>query len=134
MSINRCPNCRKENTFAPWEGSDERFGVSFLARGERCGSCGETLYSFEELGRQDKLVALGIANRGIRNGKEFRFVRKATDLKATEVGELLDVTAETISRWENEKLAIPRYAAFIVGELVTHPKDTRRRLEQLVAR
>src|SRR5215216_2683143 len=125
MSNMKCPTCRKENTFRAWEGPDQRMGVDFVARGQRCSNCGETLFDFEEIGRQDKIVALGIAKRGIRDAKELKFVRKTIDIKALDLGELLDVAAETVSRWENEKLPIPRYAVFILGELAQHPKATR---------
>jgi DNA-binding XRE family transcriptional regulator len=40
------------------------------------------------------------------NGKEIRFVRKAMGKTAKELAALIDVTEETFSRWENDKLVI----------------------------
>lgn len=40
------------------------------------------------------------------NGHEIRFLRKALELKAVDLAEHLDVTPETLSRWENGKDAI----------------------------
>jgi len=37
------------------------------------------------------------------NGREIRFLRRALGLKANELASFLDVAAETLSRWENEK-------------------------------
>jgi DNA-binding transcriptional regulator YiaG len=40
------------------------------------------------------------------SGKEIRFLRKTICMKAAELARFLDVTAETISRWENSKEVI----------------------------
>jgi transcriptional regulator with XRE-family HTH domain len=40
------------------------------------------------------------------SGQEIRFLRKALDETAKELAEHLDVTEETVSRWENDRLAI----------------------------
>jgi transcriptional regulator with XRE-family HTH domain len=39
-------------------------------------------------------------------GREIRFLRKALGLQAKELAEALDLTPETISRWENDAQAI----------------------------
>lgn len=52
-----CPTCKKQNTLRAWEGPITRMGVEIIARGQRCTSCGEELYDYEELGRQDALLA-----------------------------------------------------------------------------
>jgi len=40
------------------------------------------------------------------NGQEIKFLRKALELKAVDLAEHLDVTPETLSRWENGREAI----------------------------
>src|SRR5438445_10959589 len=40
------------------------------------------------------------------NGSEIRFLRKAVEETAKEFAGHLDVTEETVSRWENDRLAI----------------------------
>ena len=40
------------------------------------------------------------------NGKEIQFLRKVLDLKASSLAQALEVTPETISRWENDQRPI----------------------------
>jgi putative zinc finger/helix-turn-helix YgiT family protein len=125
----RCPTCKKTNTLRDWEGPITRMGIEIVARGRRCSSCGEQLFDYEELGRQDALAADAIVARGIRTGKEFVFVRKSADLKAVEVAELFGVRPETVWRWEHGESEIPRTAAYALGQLYRHPKLTRQQLD-----
>jgi DNA-binding transcriptional regulator YiaG len=39
-------------------------------------------------------------------GKEIRFLRKAIGMRAADLARFLDVTAETMSRWENDREVI----------------------------
>ena len=126
----RCPLC-KAGQLRRWEGPFDRFGVALIGRGTHCDSCDETFFTHEEVGRQDMCIAAGVVERGIQTGKEFRFIRKKVDLRSNELAALLDVTPETVSRWEKGKLPIPKLAAFALGELYAHPKLTRKRLETL---
>ena len=125
----RCPNCRKQNTMSSWEGSLTRMGVQILARGEKCSSCGEMLFDDSEVERQEKLLAAGLVERGIRKGAEFKLVRKVAGFKAVEIAAMLDVRPETLSRWESGDQEIPRLAAFALGELFQHPRLVREKLE-----
>lgn len=128
----KCPTCKK-NTLCAWEGPITRMGVEFVARGQRCSSCGEELYDYEELGRHDALIADALVARGVRTGAEFVFVRKSADLKAVDVAELFGVRPETVWRWEHGETEIPRTAAYALGQLYMHPKLTRQSLEALAA-
>lgn len=121
----RCPNCKK-NTMRSWEGPMEVGGVTIMARGDRCSSCGETTFDYEEVGRQEQLVADAYVSRGIRKGAEFKAVRKAAGFKAADLAALLDVRPETVSRWERDEVEIPRVVAFALAELYEHPKDRKR--------
>jgi putative zinc finger/helix-turn-helix YgiT family protein len=129
----RCPSCKKEDTLQPWEGQQIIRGVEIQARGQRCSSCGETLYTGLEVDRQFDEVARAIVARGIRSGDEFKFVRKATGFRAADLAELLDVRAETISRWERGEAELPRAAVYALGQLLLAPDETRRALETLAS-
>ena len=104
-------------------------GVTFDAVGEECSSCGETLFDDIEVRRQEKLIAAALVARGIRTGKDFKFVRKIAGFTAVEVAAMLDVRPETVSRWESGELDVPRLAAFALGELFEHPRIVRAKLE-----
>ena len=126
-----CPTCK--NALRPWEGPVIRLGVEIAARGQRCSSCEETLFDYDEVGRQDALVADALVARGVRTGEEFVFVRKSAGLKAVEVAELFGVRPETVWRWEHGETELPRTAAFALGQLYQHPKLTRQSFEALAA-
>lgn len=51
------------------------------------------------------------------SGATFRDARKAIGLTQTQVAELLDTTAETLSRYENEHAPIPRTVQLALAEL-----------------
>jgi putative zinc finger/helix-turn-helix YgiT family protein len=125
----RCHNCKSIDSYRPWEGTMKLRGVEFLARGERCSDCGETLFDSAEVRRQERLIAAGLVKHGLRSAKDFQFVRKIAGLKAAEFAELLDVRPETVSRWERGEVDIPRYAVFVLAELFEHPKLAREKLE-----
>lgn len=126
----KCPTCKKGDLH-PWEGPLTFVDVTVIAHGEHCHACEEILFSDAELQRQEKEAAAVLVERGVRTAKEFKFVRKVAELKATEVAVMLDVAAETISRWESGERPIPRMAAFALGELFEHPKLARKKLEAL---
>jgi DNA-binding transcriptional regulator YiaG len=125
----RCPTCRKENTFGPWKGTSNLMGFEIESAGQQCGSCGEILITLTERGRQERIAAQRIVDRGIRTGSEFQFVRKLAGFRATEVADMFGVRKETVSRWERAEVEIPRTAAYTLGALFEHPKLTRQRLE-----
>lgn len=130
----RCPNCKSVDSFRPWEGTMKLRGVEFLAHGERCRECGEIVFDSSEVKRQERLVATGLVERGVRSGRDFQYVRKVAGLKATELAELLDVRPETVSRWERDEVEVPRVVAFTLGELFERPRVVREKLEALSRR
>jgi DNA-binding XRE family transcriptional regulator len=67
----------------------------------KCDGCGESFLNGPDLGRAELLASGEAIARGVRDGPTLKFVRKALGLRAAELGELLDVSAETLSRWEN---------------------------------
>lgn len=114
---------------SPWEGTSTVRDIEVQARGQRCNACGETVFSGLEVDRQFDEAARAIVERGIRDGEEFAFVRKATKYRAADVAELLDVRPETVSRWERGEAEVPRAARFSLGQLLLEPDRTRRALE-----
>lgn len=132
--MTKCPNCKQENTLQPYEAPAMLRGFEVLQHGQQCTNCKEVLVPIADLKRQEQQVAAKIVERGIRDGKEFQFVRKLADLKATELADLLDVRPETVSRWERGETPIAPAAAFALGELYSRPRVVRKQLEAIGAR
>jgi YgiT-type zinc finger domain-containing protein len=85
----------------------------------RCSACGEGTLDLAELSRAELMAAAEVANRGLREGGAFRFMRKATGLRAAELADLLDVTEGTVSRWENDHAPVDRAAWAALAAVVT---------------
>jgi len=89
------------------------------------------IYTLKEVEELQAAEAVEIVKRGIRTGLEFKLVRKMAGFKATEIASLLNVTAETVSRWESGASTLPLMAAFSLAELYERPVVVRRKLEAL---
>jgi putative zinc finger/helix-turn-helix YgiT family protein len=126
MNKNKCPRCK--SAMKPWEGEVSMYGVTVVAMAHECGECGERTFTAEQSKELEQRVAKALVDAGARTGPAFKFLRKAAGLKAAELADILGVTPETVSRWEREKVAIPRAIAFTLGELHEHPQRARRRL------
>lgn len=83
-----------------------------------CENCGENYISHENLAGLELLVSEWFAQNGFRDPKALRFMRKALFLRAVDLAELLDVTPETISHWENGHTLIDVGAFTVLGDLV----------------
>ncbi|MGZ5967372.1 MAG: type II TA system antitoxin MqsA family protein [Polyangiales bacterium] len=94
----------------------------------RCEACGESISDGRWLHAFELEIARTIATDGPSTGDGFRFMRKAIGLQASELAELLDVTRETVSRWENEKQDLERRAVAILSSLVLETVEGRRLL------
>lgn len=125
----QCPSCQKNGTLRAWEGHVERYGIEIAAHGKRCRECDEMLFDLAEMKRQERAIAKELAARGVRTGSEFKLVRKVAGLRAIDIAAMLNVTPETVSRWERGTVEIPRAAAYVLGDLLEHPKLARERLE-----
>lgn len=131
--LNRnCPLCHK-GKLRSWTGTSTYFGVKTTSHGVECPACGEVYFTAGEIEREHQIVAKTVVARGIAIGREFRFIRKRARLQAAELAEILGVTPETVSRWENDAVPIPRLAAFALGELYQRPRATRAKLEAFAA-
>jgi len=114
-------------------------GHKFTGRvaGRRCVKCGEVLLDGPALERFELLAAARVADAGGANGEAFKFMRKAVGLRGADLAALLDVAAETVSRWETGSLRVERRAlallAAIVAEAAAGHKATLDRLRALQA-
>ncbi len=100
-----------------------------------CKSCGERYWLFPQLRAFEQRVAEWLVNEGILDGEAFRLMRKVLGLKAIELAELLDITPETLSRWERRHRTPDRKAFSLLGTLVLDKlsgrDDTLRRMRTL---
>ncbi len=92
----------------------------------RCGACAEVTFEGPVLARFEAAVTEALVHAGAQDGEAIRWLRKSTDLRAVDLGELLGVTPETISRWENDRVAAPRAAVAVLAELALADEAGRR--------
>jgi putative zinc finger/helix-turn-helix YgiT family protein len=91
----------------------------------RCAHCGQETIDGSELETFELEVAAELARHGELQGDAFRFMRHTLEMKAADFAELLGVTAETVSRWENGKQAIERRAAALLSSMVLDKLEGR---------
>jgi len=117
----RCVECRSRKLVATE--AEERVqvaGRTFAAviPATRCSQCGATYLSHEAVGVLELAAAGELARHGEVSAESFGFMRRALGLRALELPELLDVTPETVSRWEHDKQPIARGAAALLSAMV----------------
>jgi len=80
-------------------------------------------------------VSCALAKTGPASGETFRYMRKSLGMRAAVLAKMLGITAETISRWENEQRAVDGTAWIVLGALVLEnagmPPATFERLKVL---
>lgn len=75
----------------------------------------------EDLGRLELEAAIAVLTQaGSINGDELKFARKAMDLRQPDLAALLDVTTETVSRWETGNENIRRQTQLAVLLFLEH--------------
>jgi DNA-binding transcriptional regulator YiaG len=106
-----------------------------LLPAKQCPECEEAYFSAAVIGRFELMVAAELARSGEKSAEAFVFMRKAIALRAVDLATLLDVTPETISRWEHGKVPIEHRAIAVLGGLVIDDlrgtSDTAERLRAL---
>ncbi len=135
--LETCPSCQ-EKAMRPGttELTRKIGGITFKAEVpvELCGSCGEWYVSHEDGHRFDVAVARALGAHAIGTPDAFKFMRKATGLRAVDLAELIGVTPETVSRWETGKVSVERRALALLQALVTeHAEGTTATLDRLRA-
>jgi DNA-binding transcriptional regulator YiaG len=118
--MEKCPNCSGRLAASRQEQEHRVAGRSFAVTVAvtACRKCGLVLLAAKSLERGLLKVACELARRGPMAGPAFRFMRKALALSAVATAGLLDVTPETISRWENGQRPLDRGAWLTLGTLV----------------
>ena len=85
----------------------------------RCENCGEEYYGFGDLDRLHNLIArIVISKKGPVNEKELRFLRKRLGYSGAMFAERIGINPQTLSRYENGKLDIPRSIDIMLRSLV----------------
>jgi YgiT-type zinc finger domain-containing protein len=118
--MTKCPSCGgrllKTRTEEVVEVAKRRFVAKLPA--QACRACGTTEVDVKALERLELEVACELARRGPACGETFRYLRKALGMRALDLAELLDLTAETVSRWENDQRAVDGPAWIALGSMV----------------
>jgi putative zinc finger/helix-turn-helix YgiT family protein len=94
-----------------------------LVHGMRCDACGEGQFKGQDLGLFEREIARSLAGTA-PTGETIKYVRKALGYTGKELGELLGVTLETVSRWEREAHPIDRQAWALLGLLAVNKEQT----------
>jgi putative zinc finger/helix-turn-helix YgiT family protein len=133
-----CPSCKgRDFTEEKLEETREVSGYTFTAYLSvyKCVSCSETLFHLEEIGKFEREISGWLAKEGILSGEAFRFMRKTTGIRAKELARLLDLTPETLSRWEKGHRLPDKKAMMVMGALVLDSlkgeETTMKRLQRL---
>ena len=99
---------------------------------EICRNCGEGYISGTDLGRWELAVTRVLVTLGPVCPEAVSFLRRASGLRSKEVAALLDVTADSVSRWEHGKRPVDRQTWLVIGALALDAlegrDDTKRRL------
>ncbi len=137
-----CFNCKKKSVAPDRVAIDHTFGsVKVIVENvpvEKCADCGEWTIGAAEGDRADQLMALAAIAAGVRTGHLLKWSRSLTGLRATELGELLGVSPETVSRWENghrdAEPAIWNVLADLVRDALHGTSETRELLSRAPAK
>jgi putative zinc finger/helix-turn-helix YgiT family protein len=117
----RCVECRGDKMVtAQAEEQLEVAGKTFTAMlpVTKCANCGATYISHDALGVLEMGTAAELARHGEVSAESFGFMRRALGMKASELAELLDVTHETVSRWEHGHQPVERRAVALLSAMV----------------
>ena len=137
--MGKCPHCDSAVARTKKEQSRTIASTTFLVRGVSyaCKKCRVEIVFEDDVRRIDLEVASVLAMRSEPHGEGFRFLRRSLELRAIELAALLHVTAETVSRWENDQRPVDLNAWVTLGSMVLeragHPPATLRRLLALQA-
>lgn len=71
---------------------------------QRCSACGEEMTGIPDLPGLARAAAMARAlNPAILSGKEIKFIRRALDMSQKQFAEMMDLSPEHVSRWENDR-------------------------------
>lgn len=126
--MDRCIQCdagrlRKSQAEHRVEVGDFVFEVTVPA--QSCAKCAERYVHHDVLERADLVISAWLADHGVRTREAFRFMRKAIGMRAVDLATLLEVTPETVSRWERGALSVEPRAIALLGALVQDALEGR---------
>lgn len=120
----KCYACGKGDTVKKSETiTQEIAGRSFKTtiQSHVCRACDEATFAGDDLLRFDRQIAAELARSGAKSGEAIKYMRKAgLGMRAADLAKLLDVRAETVSDWENDKFAPTRATLAIIASMVLH--------------
>ena len=135
--MKRCPSCRKTNLTKGTTTVERAFpsrGAKVRAVVENvpalvCRGCAEAVVSGEDLARAELIAASRLIETGARSGALLSWTRRSLGLLATDLAALLGVTAETISRWENDRVEPEPAVWNVIADLVDDRLEGRTRTQ-----
>ncbi|MET0403737.1 MAG: type II TA system antitoxin MqsA family protein [Cystobacter sp.] len=104
----------------------------------RCGECGEYEVDIPRIEQLHRLIAQEVADKEARlTPAEIRFLRKYLGFSGVDFAAVLDVTPETVSRWENGKKQMSpvseralRLMVFVRAPITEYPLERLARVAQ----
>lgn len=101
----------------------------------RCPNCGNYEISIPRIEDLHRLIAKTLIEKMTRfTGAEIRFLRKGLGLSAADFARRMGVTIETVSRWENDAVAIGPQADRLLRLLVAQGRLTTQYAEEQLDR
>ncbi len=119
--MKQCAACGAKKLVRVVQAAEVRVGRRTFAgdvEARRCSACGETFTSGEAGEVLELAAARWLVDNGFSSGEEIRFLRKVAGLRAVDLAELLDVSAEAVSHWETGKHHAARGTLATLGALV----------------
>jgi DNA-binding transcriptional regulator YiaG len=92
---------------------------------QTCTACDAVYFEGPEMVALELEAARWLAENGFVSGEEFRLLRKTAGLRAVDLAELLDVSAETVSHWETGKHPFDQGTRTTLAALVLDKLDGR---------
>lgn len=98
----------------------------------RVADDGEEVVDGEVAANADLAIAAAIAEQGPVAGETFAWMRRAAGLQAKVLAELLDVRAESVSRWERGDRPMDRAAWLLLADHVLERAGKRMSVLELM--
>jgi DNA-binding transcriptional regulator YiaG len=96
-----------------------------IVKTDICPKCDASTMDLAELASFELRAAAALALNGVCTGEAFRFMRKALGMRAADVGAVLGVTPETISRWETGQREVDSHVFAMLGEIAIAEMEGR---------
>ena len=130
MNINQiCPECGSPLVSKKYRHIESVGGIKVsdeTALVPQCEKCGNVDLTLEQLaGYERRAAALVLQSVSPAKGSTVRYARKALGFTQLELAKLLDHCMEEISRWENNKVDIPRSEQLAIIALLDRVERTK---------